>query len=66
VPAAHEGAAQVLDVDVAPRPGEHVPVRHEQLHEANPSSTRARSRWHMGTSGITTLSSPTWARIPGK
>jgi hypothetical protein len=32
VPLSHEGAAEVLDVDVAPRPGEHVSVRHEELH----------------------------------
>lgn len=29
---AHEGAAEVLDVDVAARAGEHVPVRHKKPH----------------------------------
>src|ERR687897_398477 len=38
VAVAHEGAAEVLDVDVAAGVREHVPVRHNQLHVTAPDS----------------------------
>jgi hypothetical protein len=47
VAVAHQAAAQVLDVDVAPRPGEHVPVGHDQSHEAIPNThTPLTLRFH--------------------